>query len=540
MIYNWVFKKDQFGKTSPTYVAYCRAFSLLDKIRELRPEKKTSLEGPENLLNIIETLAEGCIRRVNRLNDQLLVIPKIAPQQAKDIENTIRLKVFLLNKLHAFLRYVDATRLSRNPTGMIKPWELLIKKYTSKKFLRDLNVIIRPQWKYNYSYYNIITILKRIEGIIGDQETKLKIEKIAPSCFPILSFAGLERDNVLQHIVLAHEIGHLIDEIEEITDNEKVDEDISDTFKRKEILNKFREYLELSIKIMNEVDKLDNKERDASDDLFRQHKAISQAQNEISSKISKWLEEITADIIAVRIIGPSFIFALYQTQIAQVSKMGPVGDYPPPQIRVENCIKYWKEVVDKDYKFFDENETGDTNHIKIKICIKDYLDKIEKRETELSVEPSPIDELEKQKHNLLTEILQQVVEKPLNSIKDLLEQKVPPFRLGSNLFNLIEELKNRITPVALEKERENNGYSKCDIATILNAGWIFWLTHQLNVVDSEKQKGEGESTSLEKLRRLCYQPLVEISNLILKGIELTDFSAQFSDFKDKLESQKKK
>jgi len=538
MVYNWIFKKDQFGKTSPTYIAYCRAFSLLDKIRELRPEKKTSSEGPENLLNIIEALAEGCIRRVNGLDEELLVIQNIAPHQAKDIENTIRLKVFLLNKLHAFLRYVDATRLSRNPTGMIKPWELLIKKYTSKKYSRDLNVLIRPQWKYNYTYYNIITILKRIEGIIGDQETKLKIEKIAPPCFPILSFAGLERDNVLQHIVLAHEIGHLIEEIEEITNNENVDIEISNTFKQEAILKKFREYLDLSMKIMNEVDKLSGKERDEADDLFTRHKAISQAQDELSSKISKWLEEITADIIAVRIIGPSFIFALYQTQIAQVSKMGPVGDYPPPQIRVENCIKYWKETVDKNYKFFDANETGDSNHTEIKICIKEYLDKIESRETELSVEPSPIDELEKQKYNLLTEILQQVVEKPLNSIKNSLEQKVPPFILGSNLFNLIGKLKNRITPVALENEQENNGYSKCDIATILNAGWIFWLTHEREISE-EKENKIGEVASLDKLRTKYYEPLVEISNLILKGIELTDFNAQFSERKEKQETTQK-
>lgn len=535
MVYNWIFKKDQFNKTSPASVAFCRAFSLLDKIKELRPEKKTSAEGPENLLNIIETLAEGCIRRVKTLTGELS--RATAQEKVKYIENNIRLKVFLLNKLHTFLRYVDATRLSRNPTGMIKPWELLIKKYTSEKFPRDLNIIIRPQWKYNYSYFNIIIILKRIESVIGDEETKLKIDKIAPSCFPILSFAGLERDNVLQHIVLAHEIGHLIDEVEEITSNKNVSQDVSSTFKRSEILEKFREYLELSIKLIDEEDKKDKKERSAEDALFTQRKAISQAQNEISSRISKWLEEITADIIAVRIIGPSFIFALYQTQIAQVSKMGPVGDYPPPQIRLENCIRYWKEEIDKDNKFFEAVATG-TDHTEIITCIRDFLDKIERRESEISDAPSHIEELEKQKHYLLTEILQQVVETSLDSIKKLLRLKVPSFKLGSNLFLLIEELQNRITPVALEEEEDDDQCSKCDIATILNAGWMFWLTHQMDVRDSVEQKEKYESISLEKLRKLCYQPLVETSNLVLKGIELTDFRARFSSKKNKTKASK--
>jgi hypothetical protein len=337
MVYRWKFEENQFYKTSPTYVAYCRAFSLLDKIRELKAERKTSMEGPEKLLDIMKKLTEGCIRKVNKLNIELEK-SETYPIERKNIENTIRTIVLSVNMLHSFLRYIEATRLSRNPTGMIKPWELLIKKYRE-----DLNIIIRPQWKYNYSYYNMIKMLKKINDSIDDKETAIELENIG-QYFPILSFAGLERDNVLLHIVLAHEIGHFIDEINEISSIQSHESEILNIFKTDSILAKLKRYYDLSLKIMDEEDRLRGVVRDAASDLFVKHRVISEAQTELLNKILKWLEEITADIIAVRIIGPSFVFALYQTQLAQISKMGPAGDYPPPQTRIEKCLEYWDTI----------------------------------------------------------------------------------------------------------------------------------------------------------------------------------------------------
>lgn len=531
MAYSWTFEENQFSKTSPTYVAYCRAFSLLDKIRELKAEKKTSIEGPEKLLDIMKTLTEGCTRKVNRL-DIRLSQSGISASEHKNIENTIRAIVLSVNKLHAFLRYVDATRLSRNPTGMIKPWELLIKKYKN-----NVNVIIRPQWKYNYSYYNIVKELKDINDIIGDQETEKELVGVG-SYFPILSFAGLERDNVLLHIILAHEIGHFIDEIEQVSSIGKYSDEIIkvlDTAPTKEKLNRL---YELSINIMKTSL---GSTLGVPNDLFIQHEAISQAQNELVYKIRTWLEEITADIIAIRIIGPSFIFALFQTDLAHVSKMGPVGDYPPPLVRMENCIEYWNK-VDEDDKFFDSKETEEHDHQRIKKCIKTYLDLITKKETvvnhikekqtELGQEPPTIDKLKEERYKLFNEILEEVVKSPLVSIKDFIQKNIPLFKLDNNIFKLIGLLMERITPVVADNKEDSSGFTKCDIASILNAGWFFWLTHERGLAQ-EKEDKTGEVASLDELRIRYYEPLVEISNLILKGIELTDFRTQFSDRKDK-------
>jgi hypothetical protein len=193
-------------------------------------------------------------------------------------------------------------------------------------------------------------------------------------------------------------------------------------------------------------------------------------------------------------------------------------------------------MVDKDDRFFDLKETDEADHQKIKKCIRDYLNEIKQEEPEITQEPSAISQLKKERYNLLNEILQEVVKSPIDSIRDIVQEKTG-FKLDNNIFKLIELLKNRITPVYAKSEEELSTFTECDIASILNAGWIFWLTHEREL--AQEKDNAAEVVSLDKLRTKYYEPLVEISNLVLKGIELTDFNAQFSDRKAKLKAPQK-
>lgn len=519
MRYLWKFSSSQLDKMSPAYVALCRAFSLLDKINEQKTEKKASFEGPEKLLSIMDGLVRGCIKKVSTLRNKLRE-QGITPLERRSLKNTVRSVVLAVNMLHAFLRYVDATRVRRNPSGMIKPWELLIKKHNLGK---DLNIIIRPQWKYNYSYYNMIHPLKMINDFVGEQETAAsQLDKAGPH-FPILSFAGLERDNILLHVILAHEIGHFIAEREGFATIERHGPDIRSKLNEESVFTQLQRYYELSYKIKREEDELQGVPANPSYHLFIKHEVYSQAQIELIVKIKRWLEEITADIIAVRIVGPAFIFALYQTEGAQAPKMGPVGDYPPPQVRIEKCVEAW-DALDRDEKFFEPKKTDKAEHQKIKKCIGKYLANIKSTDNDVSLEPSSIGKLKTERYRLLNEILKQVVENPLNDIKKSIKEKVTPYRLDDGIFELIELLKDRITPIWQPQPTTASAY-ECDIPTILNAGWIFWLTHELTA--AEKEETNSKIAELDITRRLCYEPLVEISNLILKGIELDDFGKQF-------------
>jgi hypothetical protein len=218
--------------------------------------------------------------------------------------------------------------------------------------------------------------------------------------------------------------------------------------------------------------------------------------------------------------------------------MGPVGDYPPPQVRIENSIEHW-ETINKDLKYFDSKETDKAEYRGIKECIKDYFSHIKSKEIEIRSESSPIDELKEKRHNLLNKMLIEIVEKPLSVIKDLVQREIPAFKPDDSIFELIELLKNRIPPVNSTHKKGDTIETNYDIASILNAGWIFWLTHAEDISQEKKVDKNEEMFYIDKLRKIYYEPLVEVSNLILKGIELANFNKQFSDEKQKDESKGK-
>jgi hypothetical protein len=136
-------------------------------------------------------------------------------------------------------------------------------------------------------------------------------------------------------------------------------------------------------------------------------------------------------------------------------------------------------------------------------------------------------------------MLKEIVKKPLSLIKDLVQQEIPSFKPDDSIFKLIELLKNRIAPVNSTNKKDDTIEFNYSIASILNAGWIFWLTHARDISQEKKNDKNEAMLHIDKLRKVYYKPLVEVSNLILKGIELADFDEQFSDLKQKHESARK-
>ncbi|MEW6419081.1 MAG: hypothetical protein AB1480_13345 [Nitrospirota bacterium] len=228
----WKFQP-QVKRTRPVYVALDRAFSLIEKIEELKVEKLTSL-NPIVLLNILEEVVKVCIDKLLDIEKEL-ADEDISKSELEDKENQARNIARALNEIHAYLRYIYATKLDRNPSGMVLPWELLIDKYYP-----GVKTIIRPQWRWNYKYLDIMRELKRLLEPI---DPKVKDVLASYDKFPVFSFPGLERDNILLHVILAHEIGHFIDDVFQLSDDSEVITAI------KFDMEKVKRFIELEIEI---------------------------------------------------------------------------------------------------------------------------------------------------------------------------------------------------------------------------------------------------------------------------------------------------
>jgi hypothetical protein len=116
----------------------------------------------------------------------------------------------IIRRLGADVRYVDGARTQRLPWSIIRAVEKFI-----KVLVPEITIMLRPQWKYNYSiaatdlrkrYYSD---LDEYQDLLPNKPLEKYVFQDFKQPFHIISFPSLERKNILLHCLLSHEIGHL-------------------------------------------------------------------------------------------------------------------------------------------------------------------------------------------------------------------------------------------------------------------------------------------------------------------------------------------
>jgi hypothetical protein len=117
----------------------------------------------------------------------------------------------LLQNLGEHLRYPERSRIDQTPWSIVQSIENFLQSHVGS----DVNFIIRPQWKYNYSiigefvkYYR--TLLSSLGSWSQIQEWEVQIGAIASQSIFCISFPRVERLNVLMHVNWGHEVGHIL------------------------------------------------------------------------------------------------------------------------------------------------------------------------------------------------------------------------------------------------------------------------------------------------------------------------------------------
>ena len=161
---------------------------------------------------------------------------------------------------------------------------------------------VLPQWKYMYSFTAYPKGL--FENLLRQPLTVS-----LPAWFVFTSFPFVERQNILLHTLLIHELGHFKDVVDGLTDSVtrqiKIDQDAVKVLAEKIGSTKLK-----SATTAERVDANNDQgaQMTLADFLGDQ---IRQAVHARCSKIlTNWLKEIAADLIAIRILGPAFFFAL--------------------------------------------------------------------------------------------------------------------------------------------------------------------------------------------------------------------------------------
>lgn len=490
-----------------------KAKLLRDKIDGMFALQYTS-KSAIKLLHIFHNINTAYLHKLEELRHRYFGSP--LEKQKEGILTQIRTLTGGIIEMHSYLRFIEAARVGKAQSGIVLSMELLSKKL---KLLDKPHLlsIVRPQWKYNYKCLDIMSAL---EPLLFDDD--LLDASGTPKIFGIMSFAGLEYTDALAQVMLAHEIGHLIDQAYDISETYPSGERIVGLCKipqerLDEIVNlRLPPEFEQFPTLWNETIKkfIDTTER-----------------NDIQAWIVRWIREFTADIIALRIVGPVYFFSLTRFATPLISFDDIVSNYPPMKTRLEKIITEMENknsdinYIDffKDYKAHDQFSPVAKSVLR---AFDDYKNMIIRPSSSTS-ESQSTNQLERQLELLRTETVNLAISDHMKNItikirKEINKENGSLYVPHEHIFNVVNYLQQNIPPTQIIdfSARKINPLEWSDV---LNAGCLVRLHYEQEALSNASEhpgRGEGSFDVLDKKNNI-------LSKLILFGIEFAEIYTKY-------------
>ncbi len=459
--------------------------------------------NPKLLIDLFSRIGRAFQNKVIDYRKAFVEATKIETQRG--IHREIVFSVILIKTLAARLRYIEGASVERTPWSMVHAIEQL-----AQGLLNNTLLIIRPQWHYNYGGVDVIDEWRSdvdaafggsIDEILSPEEWK-SIYSQLPQRFYVLSFPGLERDNVLLHVNLGHEIGHIVLEKFLITED-------SNSLKR--IRARVEETLESEFQ---------------ASPLLRDS-AVEERVTMVQRIRRRALEEIIADFFSIYLFGPAALFALHEVatfaqSLDMVSSF--THWYPPWRLRLRFALQElswseWKNRFDQvagDFHWQSEQIRGGT----------EVLDAVDKYIAGLFQIAAGTADQEFIKKNPLTMIAYESLDDTLTAAKSFLKDQlrlrtfVPSKSACKDILSLMERLHYGIPPneIVLTDGEEPR---IADISSIFNAGWFHRVAYLPSMFGFEKPD-------------IYFQQLDILNRLVLKGIEMSDLQREYNAYKTDL------
>ncbi len=432
-------------------------------------------------------------------------------EQIQSDERLLRTTDSLIQELAAHLRYVQGARTDRLPWGIVPSFESLVNRLAPNK-----QVLLRPKWNYNYSvvvydlreYY--LTALQELEDYLPEINLERDVLGRMSAPFHIIAFPALERENILLHNLLGHEIGHLFV-------RDFLDEPRKTDFKTSIVSH-----------IENVTDK--QLERDGFTEskagalFWPQIKKSRIAQNTNLALIywRRALEELLSDVVGAVLFGPAALFSTLEMAMQQGYDIPPSPKnnfYPPWRMRLREVLR----AVNAEGSFFPiedtlfrwRSRTGDAGS-------NESTDRAKRVNETYKFVQLLCEEREDFATTFLDPIAKVAYERIEADVREgtkfLLEEcglggegrRVKAEFLYKNLSRLIERLDKDIPPNALEESIDDR--SEVDLVEIINAAWLQRVSLPLSALAKDGTINSEATTQRRRANRLTLKA-VEFAGL---------------------------
>lgn len=433
-----------------------------------------------------------------------------------------------IRELNAYLRFLHASDPISAPPSVQAAISDLVNRYVAPALGcvrpdEEVVALVRPQWRYNFKFIDLFgELAPHIEISFLDPNFELDFDKDQkeslytfiemlwdsrqktdptyqhvrpPRHVAILSFASLDRGDVLLSPLLAHELGHFIDLCTPGT-LFHADDILARVMPRDE---EFAEILALYHKTPRESV------------AFQQ---IESAKATVDERLSACLAELVADLLAARMVGLPFFVALAEFLKNHVEFDGFVisdTGYPGALFRLK-CI--WDELLQLEPNFATASGFRDVGDVATGVgapraagYFQDWKERFENTEFSNPAGTALYERLDELAARKVREVLPSLREKIREVIKDQ-----DAARLPTMLPLLMKHLDLRLPPFLPEVggERPSPSSPPRGFSDILAAAWFYELGSGGTREESEKTP----ETQFSEYRDTCA--------LVFKALELDD------------------
>jgi len=461
------------------------------------------------LTNVFQYLARVCDEVVKQIN--------WTAQDDVDRDVTIlRVLDWQVQEFASHIRYVESAKTNHLPWQVIPSFEKLV------EFLKPrAQVMLRPMWRYNYA--TIVSNLRDLylselqiyEHYISSFDVESNIIHPLGEAFHIISFPALERNNILLHSVIGHELGHLL--ATELVEKSK-----------QSFLNDVLEKIE---KATDEELTLDASiSQESAPLLFQQYRTnlITTNSNTCLVFFERAAEEIIADAVGAALFGPAALFSVFDIAVQSDFDLEPTSRnnyYPPWRRRIREILRAVEKLSPK------------LLHVGPNLFRMDSPTILQKRAVDLNLNPSTRSELVNERIRTFREIaadtsdsaaiaqdtlaeiaysaLQPYIDKSIIEVQRLLgRHQFNEAQVLATLPSLIERLDAGVTPNA-EHDMPSGKVSKVKLVDVLNSAWYHKASLSVAPLTDE------DRTLLEQARSIR-------NRLTLKAVEFVNVTEEYA------------
>jgi len=435
------------------------------------------------LLTKLSEIDDAILRELDKLDKELQQTKKDPQTIALTKENLDAIQRYgqLVGVLHYVLTFFEIGHRQYLPEGTAVPIKNAI-----RLFDKSAAFVLVPIFEYNYIYLDLMKLLKTaLQYALPDIE---KIFSDMPGRYAVFGFPLIQKQNIISNTMLAHEVGHFVDEVA----------GLSDKILKRVTLDKKR--IE---RIVNQLEKARVGERKEvrltyfiSPDTLR-----AEITKLAVSQISQWLKELVSDAVAFHLFGPVFLHSLSNFLLSMVEIDEASSDHPPPRMRIKLLLEEFKEKkyaeILKGVKETDDKKMAD-DFVSLSLELESILG---------TIKPGELTEFQE----LVMDSVQNVIpelKKEVNNYVISFEYRPEQFR--DEVFQLSRRLDFIVPPAEIDVGKPALPVS------ILNAGLLYkmLLVRRLyGVFDAATSK--DEIAVRDKLHAL-----------ILKALELSDIETQ--------------